>query len=154
MGRSVSTPRNTWHTCYAVLDEDGHDDWSWLCRDFQREVNKAFPSMWDCDEWIGREDHALLENQFAYVGVSEYCGLVAMWVAEKELDWRDEHLTGLRDRWLRQIAQRFSKVAERCFGQALRHQGTFSNGEAFFQPVSGKQQGDLGLGFSSKEGWL
>ena len=143
MGRSVSTPRGTVYTSYAVLDDD-----------FQEVMRQAFPSMSECDELVGREDRAVLENTFAYIGVSEYCGLVAMWICEKELDWRDEHMVGLRDRWLSQIQQKFRKAAQGCFGQALIKQGAFSNGKAIFAPMNGQQQGGLGLGYSSKEGWL
>lgn len=155
MGRSVSTPRDAVYVSYASLDgECEHGDWDWHKEDFQREMKRAFPSLDDCDSWIGREDHALLENRFAYFGVSEYCGLVAMWVAEKGCSDYDSDTTGLRDRWLSQVQQKFRKVAQTCFGQALVKQGTFSNGEAFFQPINGQQKGGMGLGFSSKEGWL
>lgn len=155
MGRSVSTPRGTVYTSYAVLDDDcNSDDFDWHLDDFQEVMRQAFPSMSECDELVGREDRAVLENTFAYIGVSEYCGLVAMWICEKELDWRDEHMVGLRDRWLSQIQQKFRKAAQGCFGQALIKQGAFSNGKAIFAPMNGQQQGGLGLGYSSKEGWL
>ena len=155
MGRSVTTPSGTVYTSYAVLDDDfEYDDFDWHTEDFQREMRRAFPSLTECDEWVGHEDHALLENAYAYIGVSEYCGLVAMWVCEKDLDYRNEHLTGLRDRWLHQIQHKFRKVAQTCFGQALIKVGAFGNGEGFFAPINGQQQGALGLGYSSKEGWL
>lgn len=155
MGRSVSTPSGTVYTSYAALDDEcDSDDFAWHAEDFQREMRRAFPSLTECDEWVGREDHALLENTFAHFGVSEYCGLVAMWVCEKDLDWRDEHMVGLRDRWLSQVQQKFRKVAQSCFGRALVKTGTFSNGEGFFAPINGQQQGSMGLGYSSKEGWL
>lgn len=41
-----------------------------------------------------------------------------------------------------------------CFGSVLHKTGTASNGEAFFQPADGIQKGNMGLGFTSKEGWL
>lgn len=39
-------------------------------------------------------------------------------------------------------------------GCRLISQGCFSNGEQFFMPANGVQQGAIGLGFTSKEGWL
>ena len=120
--------------------------------DFAEAICKAFPSTSPCDEWVGREDHAVAENSFAYFGVSEYCGLVSMWVTPKDDD--DAINTGLRDKWIESIGPKFAKVARNSFGQSLVQVGRFSNGEAFFQPVNGMQQGGMGLGYSSKEGWL
>jgi hypothetical protein len=146
--------------CGADADEHVHSaDSRWefesMLEDFQRQMLEAFPSLRSCDEWLDREDHAIAENRYCYVGVSEYCGLVAMWMCKKDADWRDAPgFEGLRDRWLGQVQQRFRKAANGCFGQALYKQGTFPNGEAFFQPMNGQQQGSMGLGYSSKEGWL
>lgn len=131
------------------------DAFDYGLEDFRRQILEAFPSASACDSWLDREDHAIAENRFAYFGVSEYCGLVAMWVAEKDADYdQSEGWEALRDHWLSQVQQRFRKAADGCFGQALCKQGTFSNGEAFFQPLNGRQQGAMGLGYSSKEGWL
>lgn len=154
MARSVSTPRDTIHTCYAALDDVGNDDFAWHCEDFQNAMLKAFPSMSECNEWIGRENRALLENTFAYIGVSEYCGLVAMWVCKKDLGWGNERLAGLQDQWANRIERTFERYARGCFGQELTLLGSFSNGEAFFAPVNGKQAGEMGLGYSSKECWI
>lgn len=156
MARSVSTPCGVAHVEYATfqLDDEFDSREEWLCasEDFQQMMLDAFPSLSECDRWIGLENHALCENRFAYFGVSEYCGLVAMWVMPKDDD--DATSTGLRDRWIDQIEAKFTKVARSCFGQSLVKTGTFSNGEAFFQPLNRQQQGAMGLGFSSKEGWL
>lgn len=125
--------------CAASADEcseqDPSDDWDWYCEDFQREMIRAFPSLSECDEWVDREDHALLENNHCYIGVSEYCGLVSMWVQPKEPDWRDTS-TGLRDHWIAQIGPKFHKVAGTCFGTALRKLGSFSNGEGVYQRIA------------------
>ena len=56
-------------------------------------------------------------------------------------------------RWIDQIGPGFDRLLSQ-YGNALRRVGAFSNGEAFFQPVGGQQKGALGLGFSSKEGWI
>lgn len=126
--------------CAASADEcspqDPSDDWDWYCEDFQREMKRAFPSLSECDEWVGREDRALLENRFCRIGVSEYCGLVSMWVQPKDDDWRDDDKVGMRDHWISQIGPKFYKVAGKCFGTALRRLGTFSNGEGVYQAIA------------------
>jgi len=140
-----------------VRTEDPSDDWDYYLDDFKREMRKAFPSLHADDRWLGREDHALLANDYCYIGASEYCGLVSMWVVPKEIDdysAEERSRIGRRDVWIKRIEDKFRKVAGSCFGQALIKQGTFSNGEGIFQPANGKQQGGMGLGFSSKEGWL
>ena len=152
MARSVSCADNSVHVEYATCDCEDSDDFQWLLEDFQAAILKAFPSATKCDQWLDREDHAIVSNNFANFGVSEYCGLVSMWVAPIDDDYPSS--TGLRDRWIDSIEAKFQKIARNSFGQALIKLGSFSNGEAFFQPVNGKQQGDMGLGFSSKCGWL
>jgi hypothetical protein len=88
MGRSVSYPKNTIAIAYNFIeneyDEDGKYeeflaelDWWDLVDNFIHEVKAKYKSMRVLDEpeFIGREDVAYLENDFAYVGISEYCGL-------------------------------------------------------------------------------
>lgn len=145
--------------CLAHEDDccwrDPQDDFSWCSDDYREQLIAAFPSVKACDEWIDREDHAVAENDYAYFGVSEYCGLVAMWVAPKSGGYYAEPgFDARRDHWIGQIGKRFSRIAATCFGQSLRSVGTFSNGEQVFQPANGQQQGGMGLGFSSKEGWI
>lgn len=148
MGRSVSNPSNASQVAFASFDGDKYE-WDDCMDDLRAVAVGRMPSLSRCDEWIGREDHAILENDHAYIGVSEYCGLVAVWVAPKEQRYSDPSPLALH--WCDQI--KLQPLAE-CFGVTLRKQGTFSNGEAFFQPADGKRRGDMGLGFSSKEGWL
>lgn len=152
MARSVSTPRGAVHVAFASYDSEDSDDFQWYMDDFAATVCKAFPSTARCDDWPGREDHALAQNGFAQFGVSEYCGLVAMWVLPLDDDYATS--TGLRDRWIDSIGPKFRKIAGNCFGVALNRVGSASNGEAFFQPADGEQRGQMGLGFTSKEGWL
>ncbi len=77
MARSVSTPRDSAFVEYANFQVDGDPDWEWdyAIEDFQSQILEAFPSTCASTEWIGRENHAVAENNFAYFGVSEYCGL-------------------------------------------------------------------------------
>lgn len=156
MGRSVSYATGSVHVEYATFgnedDEFASENFQWDLDDFAERICKAFPSASKCDEWIGREDNAVAENRFAYFGVSEYCGLVSMWVCPKDDDYATS--TGPRDHWIDSIGNKFSRVCRNSFGQSLVCSGRFSNGEAMFQPVDGQQRGSMGLGFSSHEGWL
>ena len=171
MSRSVSVARGAVAVAYAALnpvlvDEESKeyrefdsDDFDFAVEDVQNYLPSLYPSLVACDEWLGNgrsEDHALLENKHCYVGVSEYCGLVSAWIVPKEDDCyhSDKYLNGLSAHWCDQVGSKIVKVVARCFGQSLIKQGIFSNGEAIFQPADGVQHGGLGLGFTSKEGWL
>jgi len=168
MSRSVSVASGAVAVAYASLepvlvDEESNeyrefdsDDFDFAVEDFQSYLSSLYPSLSACDSWLDNEDHVLLENKHCKVGVSEYCGLVSVWVVPKEDDgyYSDNHLTGLSAHWCDQVGAKIVKAGAGCFGNALVKQGTASNGEAFFQPVDGVQKGSMGLGFTSKEGWL
>ena len=82
---------------------------------------------------MGREDKARLSNSYAYVGWSEYCGLVSVWVSAKEPDYRASSAwEAMRDRWIASIEKRFAKTVAKAWGTPLTKVGTFSNGEAVF----------------------
>ncbi len=153
MGRSVSTPHNASVVAYRHLepqpvediDEDGNEtmrepdetDFQWefdsLVEDLQEYAPTLWPSLRKCDTWLDREDHALLENDLCYMGISEYCGLVATWIvpkSEHRSGYSDEHVDNLCAHWISQIEPKFTKT----FG-ALRKLGTMSNGEAAFQCI-------------------
>jgi uncharacterized protein YjaZ len=85
--------------------------------------------MYGCAKWLGREDQAISQNSFAYVGVSEYCGLVSIWITPKDVD---DLQVGIRDAWISQIEKKFKKVARSSFGTPLIKTGSFSNGEGVF----------------------
>lgn len=136
MGRSVSYPHDS-IVCFRTLnigagngddEELDYFDFDELIDDYRYLIRDLFPSMQDWDSWIGREDHAITRNGFCYFGVSEYCGLVSIWLA-KRADL-DGSVDAMADRWMAQVAPRFRKA----FG-ALRHIGTASNGEAFFERI-------------------
>lgn len=155
MARSVSLPNNCAFVEYNACEFEDSFEFDMAVEGLQSALCAAFPSVSECDEWVGREDRAVAENKYAYFGVSEYCGLVAVWCAAKEPGYySNAGFEGLRDRWIEQIGAKFSKVARGSFGQALVQVGRFSNGEAFFQAAAGENKGDMGLGFSSKEGWI
>ena len=155
MARSVSTPCNTAYTEYSACEFEDSFEFDWAIESLQEALCSTFPSVSACDEWIDREDHAIAENRYAYFGVSEYCGLVAVWCAAKDPSYYDNAgFEALRDNWINQIEAKFRKAARGSFGQALVQTARFSNGEAFFSAVQAPNKGELGLGYSSKEGWI
>ena len=102
--------------------------------DIKTLLKEAFPSLQSDEKWLGREDAAILSNTYAYFGWSEYCGLVAVWVAAKEPDYRASSAwEAMQDRWISSIEKRFAKTVGRAWGTPLNKVGTFSNGEAVFQ---------------------
>jgi len=131
MSRSVSRPNNTLILCYQHHDWDS-EYWDDFIEDMRIDLQEMFPKLEPCDKWLGREDHAIMENGGAYVGVSEYCGLVAIWVVPKT-DRNTGEENALAYGWASSIHKRFTEF----FGE-LAHMGTFSNGEAVFQRINGK----------------
>jgi hypothetical protein len=136
MGRSVSRPSNATAVAYRSFEaEDEFDaefEFEYLI-DWVRETAKeAWPSMVECDEWVGREDHAILSNDLAYIGLSEYCGLVSIWLVDREdrYDGYDQGEANLCKPWCAQIERKFLKL----FSEYQKI-GTASNGESFYERV-------------------
>jgi len=135
MGRSVSYPAGA-VVAFRLIDE-ADDDWDWayecLVADIVETARIAFPSLERFDGWRGREDRILLRNAFVDCGVSTYCGLAAIWLAERD-DGRyweadcQQARSGLAQRWLAQVSDKFVGL----FGE-LRLVGRFSNGEAIYE---------------------
>lgn len=143
MGRSVSYASGSVAVCFRDvssfgygIDEDGevnYDDYdSWSAEDSWEmfvegivydAINK-WSSFSPTDEWVGREDHAILENTYAYIGVSEYCGLAAVWLLPKEDN-------PLAENWCEQISKNFEKM----FGE-YRKIGSMSNGEGVYEKIA------------------
>lgn len=140
MARSVAVPQDAVKTSYAALGDDCFD-FDDLVNDVRRAGMARYPSLSCCQIW-NREFRAILENRHAYLIVSEYNDLVALSVVPKSRSG---------EKWC--AAVDLDPLVE-LFGDRLIRVGTFSNGEQVFRPASGKQKGDLGLGFTSKEGWL
>lgn len=122
MGRSVSTPHNAECVQYTHVEFEEQWEWDDFAEDYFVTLQVMFPSAEKCDEWVGREDHAIAENSFAYFGISEYCGLVAYWILPKDVE-----ATGLQNKWLQGASKRFAGFGD------LTKLGTASNGEAFFE---------------------
>jgi hypothetical protein len=138
MGRSVSYANGSEVVIYAHVeevydDEDNYDEFgtqfAWDCAienlvDYSTE---AFPSLNTCDEWLGREDHAILENKLVYVGVSEYCGLVSVWVVPKDNEYYALGVASANN-----MKAKLEQIVQNAFGVRLNQIGRFSNGEAVF----------------------
>lgn len=143
MGRSVSTPSGAIAVCYRDvssfgydIDDEGNvlydnydwaiaeDSWDWFLDGITTDASNRWGSFYKSDEWVGREDRAILENTYAYIGVSEYCGLAAVWLLPKY----DEPLA---ESWCARIAKNFNKM----FGEYAKV-GTFSNGESVYEKIA------------------
>ena len=132
MSRSVSHPIGA-VVCFRDVTDFEYDDWDWFIESIADSAKEAFPSMEDADKWLDREDHAILENSFAYIGVSEQCGLASVWMVRKENDLyyaEDIAIDNLADNWIGLVENKFYKL----FGE-YRKIGTASNGEAFFEKI-------------------
>lgn len=109
---------------------EGETDWDWLVDDFRSAAMSLWPSLWEDHDWKGREDHILATNSFAHFGVSEYCGLMAIWLVPRtDIEFRMEALAA---RW---CAQQFPKL-KKAFG-TFNKIGAMSNGRGVFAPITG-----------------
>lgn len=153
MGRSVSFASGSVAIAYQVpdlsyTDEDGtlHYDVAELWDDYKEglrsQIEHIFPSMKPCDQWMGTEDLAIMENNLAFIGVSEYCGMVSIWLKPKFASYRwlnseecipDEqasrHNNAARH-WCSQVRDKFLSTFNH-----YNKLGTFSNGESFYKKV-------------------
>ena len=157
MGRSVSYPIDCSAICFRDVSGFGYeydeetgetnfnnfdefqaqDDFEWFIDDIRYQAKAKWKTFDECDTWLDREDHAILENNFAYIGVSEYCGCASVWLKSKadnlkDGDYSDDiSLANLAEAWCNRIAKNF----ESMFGE-YRKIGTFSNGEAVFEKIA------------------
>lgn len=153
MARSVSYPRGAYVTfaetpvdeayccaCYNAPEDcecsddeqviaERSVDWDWIISDHKAVAMRLFASLWEADEWIGREDHVLASNRLVHFGISEYCGLMAIWLVVRD-DLEDEGKEALADKWIRSVWPKFEKT----FGR-YRYAGTFYNGEAVYYRI-------------------
>lgn len=148
MARSVYVPSRAVQVAYADAGwmEDSYD-WDDAVDNAVALMMAKYPSLDKPNEgrFIGREGNVLLENMLVSIVVSEYCGLVAISVVP------EAGYPGLAERFANKID--ISSAVE-CFGQQLISRGRFSNGEQIFDRKQGNNPGELGLGYSSKEGWI
>ena len=148
MARSVYVPSRAVEVVYADASwmEDSFD-WDCAIDNAVYELKAKYPSLDKParDRWIGNEGRVILENKLVSIVVSEYCGLVA--------------ISAVVEDGYGALAERFGNnidlsPAAAAFGDELVCRGRFSNGEAIFDRKAGNNPGELGLGYSSKEGWI
>lgn len=128
MGRSVSRPSDCHTVVYKALEDHdfAYDD---LVEDIQNYLPTKYKSLSPVKNmWLGREDRVLLENAFCYIGISEYMGLCAIWLKEKE----DANIKNknLSSKFLNYVGD----FLENTYGE-YRKLATFSNGEAVFERI-------------------
>ena len=129
MARTVSTPANTLLVAYDTFNSDPSED-VWygdfenVAEDLLFNAMRLFPSLEPYHGWAGREDRILARNGFVEFGVSEYMGLMAIWMRLRG----DCEQEALASHWCDQIAEKFHQE----FG-IFEHVATASNGEAFYQ---------------------
>lgn len=136
MARSVSYATGASWVLYAIPDHGDDEemdelDWDDFIGNLRAEFKAAFPSLDDTDEWLDREDHAILENRFAYIGVSEYMGLASVWGVARTNDYGGFETEALAENWLNQIRPKAEHLLDR-FSTRLAKMGTFSNGESVY----------------------
>lgn len=130
MSRSVSIPLNAFKLAYASIPDDEFDfEYALDC--FRDAAATRYPSLRECDTWIGREDRAVLENPYCYIVVSEYNGIVTLSVVVKNGNKASYN-------W----AERFDTDAlVDYFGDRLISKGCFiSNGEQVFIRASAPRE--------------
>jgi len=124
MGRSVSRPSNAEYVFYANVSElEDELDWELYVENIINTLQTKYPSLYASDKWLGREDRVLLENDFVYIGISEYCGLVSLWVVV------NDQYPNLAYNWVDIAAQTLKNFAD------LVKISTFSNGNSIYQKI-------------------
>lgn len=144
MGRSVAYLRDAEFVFYFStpdgLDDDGqYDDfiaqlnWEDLIAELKTAIKGKLPSYSNCQEYDGRETSIFLKNNLCNIGISEYCGLCSLSVNIRSNDYWDN--SALASRHARQIRSVLEKIVKEVCGTRYLKQGTFSNGESFYQKV-------------------
>lgn len=136
MSRSVATHSRAVQTFYLHMEDD-ESEWDWFIEDLRNVIKERYPSFDDYDGYNGRETREILSNGHAVVGVSEYCGLVAVCLAtrERETYYSDEaRMKNLDESWCYRV--KFREYLATRYSNGLTRLGSASNGEAFFAPIN------------------
>ncbi len=107
MGRSVSYPTGSTVTFISFDHNEEYDhehEWEFLKENLVERIQTLFPSMEANESWIGREDLALAENAHAKFGISEYCGLCAIWLYPDSNMDKEE----LAENWVNKVSEKFT----------------------------------------------
>lgn len=133
MGRSVSVPRHALDVAYVQSpDHEFTFTWDYMIDDLRAALNKRFQSVVHQNTWLSSEEHVIAGNSLALFGVSEYCGLTAIWIVAAV----DNERYNLAENWVSQISKGFHQVVRDYFGTEYAKVSTASNGEAFFKELN------------------
>lgn len=99
-----------------------------LIDNLKYELKAKYPSLKNDDDYIDREGKIFLSNKLAKVGISEYCGLAAVFVVPEE----DNNLAL---NFVNNIAAGFKKAVAGVAGPVYAKVGSFSNGEGVYEKV-------------------
>jgi len=129
LARSVSVPCDAEVVAYSSFENEGdfaQDAWDDQVENFRHALKAAFPSVDKATGWLGREDRVIAQNMLCAFGLSEYCGLVSLWIAPRENN-------NLASQWAANVQRKFNQVVQESWGQRYVKAGTFSNGESIYQ---------------------
>ena len=130
MGRGVCYPSDAEIVVYIDIS---HFESSWEWTDFLENIKdrleKKYPSLCETREWLDNEQQVIMENEHAQVGVSEYMGMVALWVRVRpDVYDYNEYSGNLALNWIYQIERGFIKE----FGEFYKT-GSDSSGCAYYK---------------------
>lgn len=143
MSRSVAYLNNAEYVLYFPF-EDGEDEngnydeelarfgWDDLISNLQYTIKAKLKSYRIADDWDNRETKIILANDLCHIGISEYCGLVSLSIAQKNNEYDIWHESFAKNHAYL-VRGTLEKVIDYLGLKRLNKIGTFSNGEAVFQ---------------------
>ena len=133
MGRNVMTVNDAVVVYVNLGDIEDGDDFQNFIDQVRWAVCEKWPSFFEVDKWDGREEHRILENEFARIVVCEYCGVASINLAVCTSLWQyTPDYTPLAEHWVEQVASNFCKWMGGHF-DCLAKAGTMSNGVSVFE---------------------
>ena len=127
MSRGVSVPRNALVIAYREMNAEDIDDFDMVIEDYRETVKSMFPSTYDYDKWVDREDHVVARNNLVMFGLSQYGSVVSYWIIPLSYPMGFPGVEDLAIGWSFQIRNAF----EKAFGN-LRHSGHDSSGSQYY----------------------
>lgn len=150
MGRSVNYLNNAEYVIYFTsdflngIDEEGNFseteammNWDNFIYNLKYEICKKLKSYSPCERWGNSETSIFLENNFAEIGISEYCGLYSLSIQIKEDEYSDYQERARRENlgknhiW--QVKKSLENALLNCGVNLLNRVGTFSNGNGVYE---------------------
>lgn len=127
MGRSVYVPSEAAVVVYIdVGDVEDEYEFNELIENLKYEIQADFPSLEEAEGYFDREGTVFLANKLIKVGISEYCGLAAVFVVPEEGN-------NLAEAFANKIGPKFKKAVAGVAGPVYKKVGSFSNGEGVYE---------------------